>query len=221
MFNWKHVLRSFAMALFRRNRAFARLAVAASVAATALISLAQEPVYDVDQVKAAFLYHFGTYVQWPTVAPSSDPITIVVLGDAAVAAQLTQFLPGRRIQGRAVEVRTVARIEDLGSEEILFIGSVHNARLEELVASVAQRPVLVVADAEDGLERGAMLNFQLVDSRVRFEISVPRAEEAGHMLSSRLLSAALRVETSECCLLLDSDDGFAVQTEESATKWSM
>jgi hypothetical protein len=205
----------------RRYWAHTRLAVAVLLAATALPSLAQDAVYDVDQVKAAFLYHFGTYVQWPTAAPSTDPITIVVLDDAAVAAQLTEFLPGRRIQGRAVEVRTIDRIEDLGDEEILFIGRGRNSRLEELVAAVAQRPILVVADAEDGLDRGAMLNFQLVDSRVRFEISVPRAEEAGLMLSSRLLSAALRVETSECCLPLDSDDGFAGQVDESATKWSM
>jgi hypothetical protein len=170
---------------------------------------AQRDVYDADQVKAAFLYHFGTYVQWPTAASPGDPITIAVLGGDGVAAQLEQFLPGRTIQGRTVVVRALERIEDLGDEEILYIGSEHSDRLDTLTQTIGPRPVLVVTDAEDGLDHGAMVNFQLVDSRVRFEISVPRAEEVGLALSSRLLSAALRVETSECCWPTEPDQGIA------------
>lgn len=188
------------MALSNRGRAFAWLAVAAMLLVVpALEAAAQEAVYDADQVKAAFLYHFGTYVQWPTPAPETDAITIAVLDEPAVAAQLAAFLPGRRIAGRIVETVPIGAVEQVGDAEILFIGRRHNARLTELIAALEQRPTLVVSDAEDGLDRGAMVNFQIVDSRVRFEISVPRAEEAGLMLSSRLLSAAIRVETSECC----------------------
>ena len=191
-------------------RAFAKLAAAAALlAAPALDLAAQEAVYDADQVKAAFLYHFGTYVQWPEPAPESEPITIAVLDEPAVAAQLAAFLPGRRIAGRVVEVIPIDAIEQVGGAEIVFIGSEQNARLPELIAALEQRPTLVVTDADDGLDRGAMVNFKIVDSRVRFEISVPRAEEAGLRLSSRLLSAALRVETSNCCWN-EARKGFAV-----------
>jgi hypothetical protein len=190
--------------------------VSAFVLATVVVAaLAQQPVYDANEVKAAFLYHFGTYVQWPTQAAPTDPITIAVLGDAEVAAQLARFLPGRRIEGRPVEARTIARIEDLGDEELLFIGSAHNTRLAEITATIAMRPVLVVTDSPDGLEQGAMVNFQQVDERLRFEISLPRAEEAGLVLSSRLLSAALRVETSQCCVP-GRDDGLATAPPENA-----
>jgi hypothetical protein len=160
---------------------------------------AQDPVYDADEVKAAFLYHFGTYVQWPDAAPDAPAMTIAVLDQPAVAAQLARFLPGRRIQDREVGVVEIASIEELGSAEILFIGSRQSARLTELIAALQGRPTLIVTDVDDGLERGAMVNFRLVDSRVRFEISVARAEEAGLMLSSRLLSAAWRVEMAGCC----------------------
>lgn len=188
------------MALSNRWRAFVRLTAAAAwLAAPALHAAAQEPVYDADQVKAAFLYHFGTYVQWPTQAPETEAITIAVLDEPTVSAQLAAFLPGRRIAGRVVEVVAIDTIDDVGSAEIVFIGQGQNDRLEELIAALEQRPTLVVTDAEDGLDQGAMVNFKIVDSRVRFEISVPRAEEAGLRLSSRLLSAALRVETSDCC----------------------
>ena len=199
------------MALLGGYRALARLAAAAlSAAAMMGTALAQQDLYDANQVKAAFLYHFGTYVQWPAGAPADDAITIAVLGDDEVAAQLAQFLPGRRIQERPVEVRTLARIDELGDAEVLFIGREQNPRLTQLIAALAGRPTLVVTDDDNGLDRGAMVNFQLVDSRVRFEISVPRAEEAGLTLSSRLLSAALRVETSECCRLVEPLDGFAL-----------
>jgi len=171
----------------------ARFVAAVLPAAIAVTAWGQEG-YDASEVKAAFLYHFGTYVQWPVAAPATDPITIVVLGDEAVASHLARFLPGRRISGRPVQTRVITRVEELADDEILFIGSASNSGLAQITAAVARRPVLVVADAPDGLERGAMVNFQEVDARVRFEISLPRAEEAGLVLSSRLLAAALRVE---------------------------
>lgn len=203
------------MALWNRWRAFARsAATAALLAAPTLDAAAQETVYDADQVKAAFLYHFGTYVQWPTPAPDTDPITIAVLDEPAISAQLAAFLPGRRIAGRVVEVVSIDAIDEVGGAEIVFIGPRQNERLEELIAALEQRPALVVTDAEDGLDQGAMVNFTIVDSRVRFEISVPRAEEAGLRLSSRLLSAALRVETSECCWN-EIEPGFAIVKRDS------
>ena len=177
------------------RRTLCRIGVLALLLAGALAQ-AQDPQYSEAEVKAAFLYHFGTYVQWPPSTRDGGPITIAVLGAGAVVDQLRAFLPGRRIQGRAVEVRPLARIEDLGDDEVLFIGGDRNGNLDALIEAVGKRPVLLVTDAPDGLRRGAIVNFQVVDRRVRFEISVPHAEEAGLMLSSRLLSAALRVETS-------------------------
>jgi hypothetical protein len=194
----------------RRNKIvqfFGRAAAGKRLVALVLLAFAswigaaraQEASYSEDQVKAAFLYHFGTYVEWPeSTASRTDPITIAVLGADAVARQLRAFLPGRTIQGRAVEARTIARIQDLRDDEVLFIGAQNNPRLREIVNAVGTRPVLIVTDAADGLADGGMVNFQLVDQRVRFEISLRKAQDSGLMLSSRLLSAALRVETSSC-----------------------
>jgi hypothetical protein len=219
MSNARQIERAAWSALSTRLRTLVRAWAALVVAAVVSAPLAQEPVYDANEVKAAFLYHFGTYVQWPTQAAPTDPITIAVLGDAAVAAQLARFLPGRRIEGRPVVARTIARIEELADDELLFIGSAHNAALDEITASIAMRPVLIVTDSPDGLEQGGMVNFQQVDERLRFEISLPRAEEAGLVLSSRLLSAALRVETSHCCVPGRSGDFATVPTEDSPAEW--
>jgi hypothetical protein len=182
------------------RNAVVRLVIIAALAMLGGIrsTVAQQAVYSEDDVKAAFLYHFGTYVAWPVPASAQEPITIVVLGAPTVAERLQAFLPGRTIQGRPVAVRALAELDALAGDEILFIGSQFNDRLSALIETIGQQPVLIVSDAENGLEQGAMVNFQLVDQRLRFEVSLRAAQDAGLMLSSRLLSAALRVETVDC-----------------------
>src|SRR4051812_48446196 len=169
----------------------------------------QRPAYSADEVKAAFLYRFGTYVEWPGAKAAGDAITLAVLGAPTVATLLADYVPGRNIQGRPVAVRSITRIEDVRDAELLFIGRENSVMLAELVDALGKRPVLVVADAPDGLRHGAMVNFQLVDQRVRFEISLRNAKAAGLVLSSGLLSAALRVEPSSCWI-----DCRAVPTRE-------
>ena len=184
----------------------------------------QRPAYSADEVKAAFLYRFGTYVEWPVAKAAGDPITIAVLGAPSVARLLADYVPGRNIQGRPVDVRPIARIEDVRDAELLFIGGEHSGRLSELVEALGRRPVLVVSDAPDGLQHGAMVNFQLVDQRVRFEISLRNARAVGLMLSSRLLSAAIRVETSSCwydCRVAPTTGDFAlVARVDPVTAWA-
>lgn len=164
----------------------------------ARLVVAQQPEFLEDEVKAAFLYHFATYVEWPESMRRSESITIAVLGAPAVVTQLRAFLPGHTIQNRPVVVRALSNINDVRDAHVLFIGAENNGRLRQLVDRVGQRPVLVVTDAADGLEHGAMVNFQVVEERLRFEISLPAAESVGLMLSSRLLSTAMRVETVNC-----------------------
>jgi hypothetical protein len=169
------------------------------------ISAAQRPAnaepaaYSENDVKAAFLYNFGGYVQWPASQNTPDAITFAVLNAPSIEAALRGFVEGRTLQGRPVHVRRLRSINELENDEILFIGAAENWRLPQLI-SVIEGPTLVVTDAPDGLSAGAMINFQLIERRVRFEVALPAAEAAGLMLSSRLLSAALRVETTHCRL---------------------
>lgn len=182
----------------------ARYALLASLALLAVVAaenaFAQEEVYDVEEVKAAFLYHFSAFVLWPDSAPEGDAFTIAVLGAPEVAAELRRYLPGRSLHGRPMQVRELGSIDQLDGEAVLYIGPSRNDRLEELLGEVIGRPLLVVTDARGALRMGSMINFRLVDRRVRFEISLPAAERAGLELSSRLLSAALFVDTTSAIL---------------------
>jgi hypothetical protein len=154
--------------------------------------------YSEDEVKAAFLFHFATYAEWPTGDPDGE-VTFAVLRAPSIARRLERFAQDRSIRGRPVRVRQIRSVTQLDGDQVLFIGASQNRRLAQLIDAVGG-PTLVVTDSQDGLPHGAMINFQLVDRRVRFEIALPAAQRAGLTLSSRLLSAAMRVEMSRCYL---------------------
>lgn len=170
--------------------------------------------YSEEQVKAAFLFHFATYAEWPS--PDDDPISFAVLRDEQIARELEGFAGGRTIRERPVRVRRIRSLSELHEDEVLFIGSSQNRRLAQLIEEV-DSPTLVVTDAPDGLPDGAMINFQLVDHRVRFEIALPAVQRVGLTLSSRLLSAAMRVEMSrchlECYIRQDKRGAYAIRHE--------
>lgn len=158
---------------------------------------ASAPAYSEHEVKAAYLFNFASFVEWPAVEPGGAVIDFAVLNAPLLEAALERFARGRTVQGRNVRVRNIRSINELRDDDVLFVGAAENWRLRQLISAV-RGPTLVVTDASDGLSAGAMINFQLVDRRVRFEIALPAAQEAGLTLSSRLLAAALRVETSRC-----------------------
>jgi len=185
----------------RRGAHSLLFAVCSAVIVTAVIcfaehAVAQEVVYRDEEVKAAFIYHFATFVQWPEAPTPAGAFTVAVLGADAVAEELEAFLPGREIQGRPMQVRRLRSIDETDDADVLFIGPDRNFGLAELIRKVESRPMLVVTDAPGALKDGAIINFQVVDDRVRFEISLPAAERAGLELSSRLLSAAMFVDTT-------------------------
>jgi hypothetical protein len=146
-------------------------------------------------VKAAFLYKFGTYVEWPadTFSQPTTPFVIVVHGDDAVATDLEQLAAGRTLEGRQVIVRRAREVADIGAAHVLFVGNQRDARLREILAAV-KGPVLVVSDQESGLRLGSVLNFSTTEGRVRFSASLPGAEARAIRLSSRLLAVAQSIE---------------------------
>jgi uncharacterized protein DUF4154 len=175
----------------------ARLALLAAALCT--LSAAAAPslaagVYSEDAVKAAFLYRFAGYVEWPSTAASSEPFTIAVLRADAVAEELQRFLPGRLVGGRAVRVRVIKSIQELDDAQMLYIGPALQDSLHSLLARLGKRAVLVVTDDEHGLARGGMINFISVDRRIRFEVSLLASDRAGLKISAELLSVAARVE---------------------------
>jgi hypothetical protein len=145
-------------------------------------------------VKAAYLYKFTGFVEWPprAFASAETPIVIGVIDNADVLAELTQVLVGRSIHNRSLQARRVTPGDSLAGVHVLYVPS-PDAVPQGWLASAHAQPLLLVTDQPDGLASGGMLNFRLQDGRVRFEASVAAAERAGIRLSARLLAVAERV----------------------------
>jgi hypothetical protein len=150
------------------------------------------------QIKAAFLYKFGDFVQWPPAAFARPdaPFAIGVLGADDLAAALEQLVAGRTVQGHPIAVRRLKRGEALAGLHVLFIGQGESARLAETLAAAKGQAVLTVTESENALASGSMINFVAEDQRVRFDVALPSAERGQLKISSRLLAVARRVITS-------------------------
>ena len=148
-------------------------------------------------IKAAFLLRFAAYVEWPADSrgPPGGAITIGVLGDEAVTAELVRQAPGRRVGERPLAVRRLRPAEAPGEAMVLFLGRAEHGRLGMLQQALQSRSFLLVTESEDGPDTAGMINFVLRDRRLRFEVDLAAAEKAGLQLSSRLLGVAVRVYT--------------------------
>jgi hypothetical protein len=170
---------------------------AATWAALVTLTLAAATVraqanYSEDSIKAAYLYRFTQYVEWPT--PPNSAFTIVVIDAPAVASELSRLLASHPIHNAPAQVRSVDAMSDVGEAAIVYIGPEEPTRLRREVATLASRPLLIVTDNREGLPPGVTINFVKIDNHIRFEVSVPAAERAKLRVSSELLGVAARVE---------------------------
>lgn len=157
---------------------------------------AAEAAEDLEQsVKAAFLYKFASFVEWPAPAlPQPDtPITIAIAGSETIVAELSQMVVGRTAQGHPITVRPIRPGDTLAGVHILFVGGSESSRLGQWAQAAQTHSTLLVTDADSALTRGSVINFVLAERRVRFEISLDAAERSGLKLSSRLLAVAQQV----------------------------
>ncbi|HEX4327359.1 MAG TPA: YfiR family protein [Burkholderiales bacterium] len=169
------------------------MAAHAETAGDAPVVVAEAEATAVERsVKAAYLYKFAGYVEWPEGSfPRPDsPLTFGVMGDEAFAGELSRLVTGRSVAGRPLSVRRVREGEPLTGLHILFVGRADDQLLDQVSRAVANRPVLVVSEFDSGLARGSTINFVVAEGRVKFAISAESAEKHSLKLSSRLLTVA-------------------------------
>ena len=162
----------------------------------ALLPIAGAPqttVFSADAVKAAFLYRFASYVEWPAEAPSV-PLIIAVVGADEVASHLDELLPRMTVLGKPAQVRRISGVKDLEGVHILYVAPGVMKRTRTLRSAAQARPILVVTDQQGGLDSGSVINFIEANRNVRFEISLLAADRAHLKITSALLSVAARVE---------------------------
>jgi hypothetical protein len=178
----------------RRVGPFAAALFSLAFAAAPSAGLAQATEH---QVKAAFLYNFTRFVEWPGGAfpAPGAPFVLCILGDEAFGAEVAETVAGKAIEGRPARARPVSELSELADCHVLFVSQTERGRLPEILAALRQLPVLTVGDADGFVGAGGMIELVLRESRVRFEIDQTAAERVGLAISSKLLDLAERVVT--------------------------
>jgi hypothetical protein len=144
-------------------------------------------------VKAAFLFNFTKFVDWPATAfPDPGSLKVCVLGEDPFGRSL-QAVAGEAVASRKLTVVRSDAIPKPGGCQILFISRSERERLPQILAANKDAPVLTVGDTKGFVDQGVIINFILEDSKVRFEINTDAADRAGIRISSKLLQLARRI----------------------------
>lgn len=156
---------------------------------------AQSPTASEYQVKAAFLYNFAKFVEWPSssFSDASTPLRICIFGQDPFGQELQNIANEKIVNGRKLSVSQVADLQTAKACQILFIASSEKAQLKQVLESLRGSGALTVGDIKGFVEAGGMINFVLENQRVRFEVNRKAAEQAGLKVSSKLLNIAKSV----------------------------
>lgn len=147
------------------------------------------------RVKAAYLYKFAGYVEWPSGAFASEdsPLVIGVLGNDRLEQILSHMIVGKTVNGRALVVRRLEVGSPLQGVHMLIVGTLDTPTLRAIGEAVRGKPILVVSDAGQTRALDSMISFDLVDEHLRFNVALKPAETSGLKLRALMLTAARRV----------------------------
>lgn len=150
------------------------------------------------QVKAAFLFNFPNFVEWPAdvLTDTSTTLTIGILGKDPFGNVFLPFIE-KTVKGRKARLERSDRLQELPFCHVLYICESEKKYLPQILEQFRGRSVLTVSASEGFAQAGVMINFVLEKSKVRFEINVDAAEGAGLKLSAKLLKLARIIEKEQ------------------------
>jgi hypothetical protein len=146
------------------------------------------------QVKAAFLYHFAKFVEWPSSIQKSRSIEVCVLGSDPFGPALDFLLEDKTLRGKPFELRRVSDTTKALFCQLLFVALPDKQELQEALRTLSGSPVLTVGDSPHFAAAGGMIYLFVDESKVRFDINLAAAKQSQITISAALLRLARKVE---------------------------
>ncbi len=144
------------------------------------------------KMKAAFIYNFTKFVEWPPQAfrAPADPVVICILGENPFGDGLGRLVGDKSLEGRSFAVRQISKEPQAAGCHILFICSSERKRIPSIMTAVGGRATLTIGETEGFALQGGVINFKIEEGRVRLQVNIRAAEKAGLHISSKLLTLA-------------------------------
>jgi len=166
--------------------------LAVSLAMAIVPAVVRAEVIDEYEVKAAFLYNFAKFVEWPseTLSDASAEMVLCLLGDSSLGQPLESTVEGKTVKNHRIVVRSVFNADEARQCHVLFLTSADPAAWRSVLGSLEGAPVLTVGDGETFAQRGGIIAFKMEGNKVRFAINADAASRARLQISSQLLKLA-------------------------------
>lgn len=144
------------------------------------------------QMKAAFLFNFARFVDWPepVFSDTSQPICIGIMGWDPFGEDLDSIIKGKKLKGKNLIVKRFKTIDEFEGCHILYISTSENKRLSRIIELANLATILTVGESEDFVSKGGIIKLFNKNNKVRFDINLEAAEKSGLKISSRLLKLA-------------------------------
>lgn len=192
------------LSVMRRVRHLLACAILAMPVAFAASANAAQPAAVIPgdpalRIKAAYLYKFAGYVEWPPGAFASDdsPIVVGVIGNDDLEEILSRMVIGKTVNGRPLVTRRLEPGSPLRGVHVLFVGALDAPTLQAIGDAVRGKPVLVVSDAGQERMLHSMISFDLIDQHLRFNVALEPVASSDLELRALMLTAARRVTRGE------------------------
>jgi hypothetical protein len=158
-------------------------------ACPALLASAQSATEN--QVKAAYLFNFAKFVEWPEAAfdKPGSPMNFCLLGRGAVADEM-DLMQGKSVNGHTITVTHLHRPEEIKGCHLVFLAASAGKQQTKLLETATRLPILLVAETPGFARAGGTINFITENDRLLFEINIKAAESAQLKISSKLLTLA-------------------------------
>lgn len=175
-----------------RARAACWLALAAAVVLLFGFVSGRAATAPESDLKAAFLYNFTKFVEWPTNAftSSNTPIRFAVFADEEFGGRLKSLLAKKTAHGRSFEVQTISNAQEAKNFHIVYVPGAEGRRALPVLEATNKRPVLTIGESDQFLELGGIISLFFDDEQLAFEVNPQAAERAGLEISSHLLRLA-------------------------------
>jgi hypothetical protein len=182
--------------LRRRWVGFASIALAATLVAAPRIAAGTGADVAPDvAVKAAFLFNFAKFVEWPAL-PAGGPLVVCVVGHDGIAAAFVETVRGQTISGHSFDVWVLQDSAKWRACHLLFVADAETRRSAGGLDEIKALPILTVSDGKGFSLAGGIIEFYVEAGRMRFAINLDAADRSGLRLSSRLLGLAKVIRNS-------------------------
>jgi len=144
----------------------------------------------IPKAQAMFIFNFSRLIEWPA-SYRNGPFIIGVLGTSTVADELDIYTKGKKVGAQDIQVMRYKTPQEISSCHILFVPFARSKQLSEITAAIQGKSTLIITEKNGSLNEGSVINFIILEDRLKFELKAENANKMGIKVSSKLEEMAL------------------------------